>query len=190
MAKGKSKGRNNSGGGGTATIIGTNNADTINFINKQVKDLGITGNIEVEFRQPKKSERNAGGFVSHSSDIEKQGDIYFAKPIYKVTVLGHKSLTTDNIIAHELTHIKQMQDGRLKWGYKERREDYFGQTRIIRYEKGFYWEGKLHTTDNQYESIMSARKRAKTQEAYQKAHERYMALPWEKEAYAAGEKYD
>ena len=52
MAKGKSKGKGG-GGGGAATIIGTNNADTINFINKQVKDLGITGNVDVEFRERK-----------------------------------------------------------------------------------------------------------------------------------------
>ena len=189
MAKGKSKGKGGGGGGGTATITGTNDADTINFINRQVSDLGITGNVDVEFRSKKRGDPLAGGFVEFSTNVEKQGDIYFAKPIYKVTVLGDKILTTNNIVAHELTHIKQMQDGRMKQGYKERREDYFGQTRVIRYEKGIYWEGKLHTTDKQYASITSALKRAKTKAAYDKALARYMSLPWEKEAYAAGEKY-
>mgnify|MGYP003405071794 FL=1 len=184
MAKGKSKGRNNSGGGGTATIIGTNNADTINFINKQVKDLGITGNIEVEFRERKRGDAPfAAAFVNHSNSVIKEGDTYYHVPIMKLTVLSQKTEHHKEYIAHELTHIKQMQSGTFRLGYKVK--PIYG----TRYDEGFYWNGKLHTTAAQYTRITNKMSKPKSQEEYNKALAKYKALPWEAEAYAAGGKY-
>jgi len=189
MAKGKSKGKGG-GGGGTATIIGTNNPNTISFINKQVKDLGITGSVNIEFREGKEF---VGGFVSFDTknNAVKDGDTYYWNPIQKVTIINGKFRGDgSSIIAHELTHIKQMQDGRLKQGYKERKEDYFGQTRVIRYDAGIYWDNKLYITFTDYVKILGALKKAKTQKAYNKALTKYKALPWEKEAHEAGDKYE
>lgn len=180
MAKGKSKGRNG-GGGGVATIIGTNNADTINFINKQVKDLGLKSNVVFEFRDRKTSDGNVGGFVSFSNTFVKETlDSGYFPYKDKVTIINNSSMPQKGTIAHELKHIEQMQSGRFRYvAFKENGK----------WVEGYEWNGKLHTTSKQYKSIQTALKRAKTKEQYDKALARYQNLPWEKEAYAAGNKY-
>lgn len=184
MAKGKSKGRNNSGGSGTATIIGTNNADTIGFINEQVNNLGITKNVTIEFTDNLRSSTSRGS-VGYSDSVIKDGNMRYLEPSYKVNILN-SAKNQKNIIAHELTHIKQMQDGRLRFGFELKEVN----GKLIAYQMGRYWDGKFHISDKDYTKIKKALSSAKTQAAYDKALAKYKALPWEKEAYAAGDKYD
>jgi len=182
MAKGKSKG--GGGGGGTATIIGTNDTDTINFINKQVKDLGITKNVTIGFVDNLPNATSKGS-VGYSNNVIKDGNMRYLEPSYKVNILN-SAKNQKNIIAHELTHIKQMQDGRLKFGFELKEVN----GKLVAYQMGRYWEGKFYISDKDYTKIRKALSSAKTQAAYDKALTKYKSLPWEKEAYATGDKYN
>ena len=192
MAKGKSKGRNNSGGGGVATIIGTTNPYTIDFINKQINDLGLTGNIIVEFRERTASEPTELGFVNFSKEIVRDGEYRFHKPEMKATILTND--VSIDIIAHELKHLQQMQEGKYKRGYRIKPETYIDASGIKREtvkiaEEGFFWKGKFYMSTNEVLSVINGTKKAKTQEEYAKAYKKYRALPWEKEAHAVSDKY-
>ena len=182
MAKGKSKGRNNSGGGGTATIIGTVAPSVESFIKEQMSELGIKGNIIFEFRDKKKGEANTGGFVSFGNTVvNESAEKGYYKHIDKLTVIGGNGLTQRGTIAHEMKHLEQMQSGRFRKVFLKVNGSW---------QSGYELNGRLHTTEKEYSSIVNAIGKAKTQDAYNKALAKYKALPWEAEAYAAGSKYD
>lgn len=143
------------------------------------KELGLRGNIEVIF------DENLG---NNTAEVEMGkiehvgGGLYLSKPADKIRI-GADLYGSDinEAISHELKHIQQQQTGRLKAGFRLVNGEYT--------EHGIYWEGKLHTTFADYNKIKERIQKAPRNSAEKlEAIKAYKSLPWEKEAYAFGDR--
>ena len=122
-------------------------------IAKQMKQLGINEEITFNFKNLPKG---TGGSVM----LNEKGKAN------TVNMSINDISQFKNFIAHELTHVKQINSGKLSLK-----------------KDGIYWGGKMFISSSDYDKI--ARKRSKNIEGFNK----YKSLPWESEAYGRGDKY-
>ena len=131
---------------------GTLSKDLTEHTARQMKSLGINENIKIQIV----SLKNNAGQV-RLGENGKVNSIELSKTANEKTL--------KNFIAHELTHVKQINKGELQ--YKN---------------GGVIWRGKQVMTKKEFEK----HSKVKTIEDFN----RYKSVPWEKEAYKRGEKYN
>lgn len=122
-------------------------------IAKQMKKLGINEEITFDL---KSSDKKFAGSVS----LNEKGKAN------KVTMNIRDFSQFKNITAHELTHIKQINSGKLSTK-----------------NDGIYWNGKMFISNSDYRKI----ERNATRN--QAGNDKYRSLPWESEAFGRGDKY-
>jgi hypothetical protein len=131
---------------------GSLNKDLLEHTARQMKSLGINENIKIKLVNLK----NNVGQVRLNENSNKVASIEISKQA--------KGGVIKEFIAHELTHVKQINNGDLQ--YKN---------------GGVIWKGKEVMTKKEFEK----HSRVKTSEDYK----RYKSVAWEKEAYKRGDKY-
>lgn len=141
---------------------------------KYAEEIGLSGNFSIKAAERKGS----NGFVQMFEAAD--GKAYLETDTLYLNI--NREGTMEDMIRtlrHEMTHLKQGQEKRL---VIERLPD---REKIAQ----FYFDGKPIITKKDYDDIQRGLRSAnpKIREA---ARIRYRNLPWEKEAYAAGDAYE
>lgn len=141
---------------------------------KYAEEIGLTGKIEIKTAAGK----GTNGFVK--INVAADGNAYLDTNTLYLNV--NREGTMEDVIRtlrHEMTHLKQGQEKRLVIkqlpGTPER-----GQ---------YYYDGKPIITLKDYDKI-TRQLRSMNPKIVEAARIRYRNLPWEKEAYAAGDAYE
>ena len=137
------------------------------YIEEIRKEFNVRGEIDIVMI---KLDDRTGASVGwdKSSGYERDGYIFYD---YNSKISVNKNLNISDplkkqAIAHELRHLEQMQSGHLEIGFKgDKKTDGF-----------IFWKGKPYISLKDYEEV-------------KKDFSKYKQLPWEAEAYAAGDKY-
>lgn len=138
---------------GFVNVTGGNlSKDLIEHTARQMKSLGINENIKIKLVNLK----NNVGQVRLNENSNKVASIEISKQA--------KGSVIKDFIAHELTHIKQINKGELQFK-----------------NGGVIWKGKEVMTKKEFEK----HSKVKTIDDFN----RYKSVPWEKEAYKRGDKY-
>jgi hypothetical protein len=134
------------------------------------ESIGLSGNVEIVVN---KSKWPSGG-VGFSKPID-------GKQVFnpKIEIYNNGTLTAkqfDEIVRHEMTHLKQGQTDRF---FLQKID---GSWNII-------WEGKPYMKMSEYNRIVNGFSGNASAAYIKKMYEKYRSLPWEAEAHLAGDPF-
>lgn len=142
------------------------------YTKRFAKEYGVSGDISV--RVSKVRSGTEGGGVNFGA-VDANGNATLKSVVF---IRASSDLTKEQvqeIIKHELTHLKQSQSGRF----------YFNANRGT---DGYYFDGKFVISAAGYRKIMRGMD-SRSYSVRQKSYQLYRNLPWEVEAHAAGDAF-
>lgn len=167
------------------TIKGTPSI-SMDEINKIVSDVGVEGDIVINFTNKFSMSASGSAYLDGGQYVPIGGGLYADRGgIPTVLINDTYNLKTGekgnqkHVLAHELTHLKQYSSGRLEMIYRVKKVR--GKNKLE--FDSINWEGKKYISASDYSSIKSMGSLSKA------GLGKYKSLPWEAEAYSAGDKY-
>jgi hypothetical protein len=159
-------------GNATVTAKGFSGREALyaEFGQTYAREIGLNGNIGI---QRVGSGDFQGGYVKSIYD-PKTGRFEMQQTVF-VKGGNMSKYQVEETVKHEMTHLKQFQDGRLD----------------VKMNGGVltkYWEGKPYISNREYSRIMNGFK-SRSNAVRQRSYKAYRELPWEVEAHNAGDPF-
>lgn len=137
---------------------------------KYAEELGLKGNVSINI---KNSDFDGGG-VSWDKPVNNRMNFKPNIEIDATSKLTQRQV--DEIIRHEMTHLKQNQSNRM----------------FLQKDSGtwnIYWDGKPYMSMKEYTRLTNRFQGKASYKVRQAAYKKYRELPWEAEAHLAGDPF-
>ena len=152
------------------TNLSFNTSEIATNARKYAEELGLKGNVSINI---KNSDFDGGG-VSWGKPVNNRMNFKPNIEIDATSKLTQRQV--DEIIRHEMTHLKQNQSNRM----------------FLQKDAGtwnIYWDGKPYMSMKEYTRLTNRFQGKASYKVRQAAYKKYRELPWEAEAHLAGDPF-